>query len=151
MPRKPLDRDGTSRDDPGIGGRGTRTRRWTQVPAAWDALEDAAAEHLGSVGLGAVARARRENLSSVDVVHVSRANGAAGGNSRGATLISISNSMGGVIAGVGLGLLIALFNRPASATPPSMLEILFALIPSLVGGLMPAVAVTLQVASARRR
>lgn len=89
----------------------------TFTPAAMEALEEAAAAHLETVGLNAIARARREDLSNVDVTHVKRADEASGGNTRGTTLITVLNSVGGVVAGVGLALVVTLFNRPASRVP----------------------------------
>lgn len=68
---------------------------------AWEALENATAEHMRSVGVLAVHLARREGLSQVEKTHIDQSHAFIGTRPRASVSVFITSSVGCLVAGIG--------------------------------------------------
>jgi hypothetical protein len=102
-------------------------------------LELLHAEYLGDLGTEAVRLARRDRLTTVDREHVDRASTRLGfGESgRGASTL---NSVGGVVAGIGLASAYAVTFNPG---PHSTAEIVTAIVACILGAILLTAGVVL--------
>lgn len=82
-----------------------RKEPMTFAEDGWDALEDASADHLGSVGVLAVQYAREEGLPEVHKKHVDDAHAFIGSRPRATGTVFITSTLGGLFAGIGGGTL----------------------------------------------
>lgn len=114
-------------------------RPLTLSPDARTELEILHADYLGDLGQEAVLLARRDGLSTVDRVHVTRAASRLGTDSSN-RFANVANSVGGLIAGAGIaGMYQIIFSSDKSH---STLEIAVASILSVVGFVILAAGVT---------
>ena len=60
----------------------------------WDALEEATAEHMGSVGVMAAHFARKDDLTQVERTHFERAHAFIGSRPRATVSVFITNTLG---------------------------------------------------------
>jgi hypothetical protein len=115
----------------------------------WDALEDATAEHLGSVGVLATQIARREKYSQVEKEHVEEAHARMGARPRATLSVFITSTLGGLFAGVGGGTLGNIYTDSPlpTASDPALIT---SLILSAIGLALVITSIAITIASRRR-
>jgi hypothetical protein len=115
----------------------------------WDALEDASADHMGSVGVLAVQYARSEGHPQVHKKHVDDAHEFLGSRPRATRSIFITSSLGCLIGGIGGSTVGSIVATDSSRTVNDPV-FLFWLGVAFVGFLLVVVSVAITMVSRRR-
>jgi histone H3/H4 len=112
--------------------------------AATEKLELLYTEYLADIGQEAVRIARGAGLSTVDEAHVdAAAQRLAAGSSRHASFINVANAFGGVFAGGGIAIILAI---AFTAGPHGLQELIAAIVLSVLGFCLLVAALTLTLA-----
>jgi|SRR5215213_4139529 hypothetical protein len=115
---------------------------------AWDALEAATAEHMGSVGVLAVHLAHRDGLAQVDKKHIEQAHAYIGARPRASISVFITSSLGSLFAGIGGGIVGSIMAEHP-AMPVTNPALLISLALTVIGLMLVVISIVITIVSRR--